>query len=955
MGILSNKRTSLTDDVTEEDNQNKNMTFGKFDSQLSQSLAWLQLVLNRLPQIIFWKDINSNFLGCDRNFAVLAGLSSPEEIVGKSDYDLPWTKEEADWYRECDRRIMDSDTPEYGIIETLVDAEGKLTWLETNKIPLHDSEGKVIGILGTFEDVTEREEAKILTQQSLNQLSDFQKALTQSAIVSIMDTEGKIIYVSDRFCEISQYSREELIGKTHGVVNSARHSGEFWQSLWSKIEKGEIWQGEIYDRAKNGRGYWVSATIMPSLDAENRPTQYLEILKDITERKKAEAVLEYELQKTKLLGKVTQAIRQSLDTQEIFATATQQIREFLGVDWVDIFQFEGDFSQKDIVKGNLGEFVAQDIASQNNSIALERLQECFFDTYLSVDYQKGEVLAISDIDTADLRDTHQEILTSLDIRAYLVVPLLQGKQLWGLLCIYQLSHHRCWKKVEIEFTHKIATNLSIALYQAQLLEREKKQQQLLNKQNRQLRQAKEDSDRANIAKSSFLANMSHELRTPLNVILGFSQVMYRDPTVTPEQKKTLRIINQSGEHLLALINDVLEVTKIEAGKTNLKIDNFDLHHFLDSLAEMLSFKAENKGLKLVFNRSPDVPPYIQGDRGKVRQILINLINNAIKFTPQGKIELMVSAKPLEQDFIRLHFVVQDTGIGIKKTEIDRLFNPFVQTEAGLQSQQGTGLGLSIGQKFARLMGGDISVESQYGYGSTFTFTLPVKSVTVIEKDAESTKRAVALAPNQPNYRILVADDKTENRLLLNHLLTQIGFDIKEAANGRESIDIWSDWQPDLILMDIHMPIMNGVDATIEIKAKSKIKPIPVIALTASAFEESKVEILKAGCDDFLSKPIKDTLLFEKIAKYLPVSYIYDEIDVSEIDIVPDSSNLSQIEDLSFMPPDWLEKVYQAASQLDEQTLLQLIQEIPERHELVKEVLAHKVSNFDFDVILELIP
>jgi len=934
--------------------QRKEKMDDKSNFQSPECTAWLRLVVDRLPQTIFWKDLDSNFKGCDRSFAEVAGLSSPQEIVGKSDYDLPWTKEEADWYRECDRRVMDSNTPEYGILETQVNAEGKLTWLETNKIPLHDSEGKVIGILGTFEDVTVRQEAEEKVKQSLRKLSDFQAALTRSAIVSIMDTEGVITYANDCFCRLFQYSSAELIGSTHQVISSGYHSPEFWQHLWTTISKGDIWQGEIYDRAKDGQNYWVNATIIPSLDESNQPVQYLEILEDITERKNAEKELAYQLQKTNLLSEITQAIRQSLDTQQIFQTATKQIRQFLAVDQVGVFQLWDDFDPGEVLDRGLGEFVIQDIVSDDSSILTDRLQECFFDTYLSVKYQNGEALVISDTDTADLRDSHQDILAFLNIKAYLVVPLFQGNKLWGLLCIYQSFDPRQWQKSEIEFMQKIATQLGIALHQAKLLEQEKQQRNLLNQQNSQLRQAKQKADQANIAKSSFLANMSHELRTPLNVILGFSQVMYRDPTATANQKETLRIINQSGEHLLALINDVLEVTKIEAGKTSLKIENFDLHHLLDSLIEMLHLKAENKELKLIFERSPDIPPYIQSDQGKVRQILINLINNSIKFTPQGEIKLTVTATNCDAEKIELSFEVKDTGIGISRAEVKKLFNPFVQTEAGQKSQQGTGLGLSIGQKFARLMGGDITVDSKYGCGSTFTFTLPVKSVAVVESDRESPKRAIALAPDQPQYSILVVDDKAENRLLLNHLLTNIGFIVKEAANGKESIDVWSTWHPDLILMDIHMPIMDGIDATIEIKAQSQDDPTPIIALTASAFSESKIEVLKAGCDDFLSKPIKDTLLFEKIANHLPVGYIYEDADSAKIDDISDSQNI-ELEDLSFMPPQWLEKVNQAASQLDEQVLLKLIQEIPEDYDWVKEALSNKIANFDFDVILNLTP
>ena len=919
-------------------------------SQLFQSLAWMQLVVDHLPQTIFWKDLNSHYLGCDRNFAKLAGKEKPEELIGKNDYDLPWTKEESDWYVKCDRRVMKNNTPEYGILETQVNAEGNLTWLETNKIPLHNADGGVVGLLGTFEDVTVRKLAREKIEQSLRKLSNFQTVLTHSAIVSIIDTEGILTYVNERFCEISQYSAVELIGNTHHVVSSGYHSEEFWERLWTTIRQGEIWQGEIYDRAKDGSGYWVNATIIPSLDEDNQPIQYLEILEDISERKKAEIALEYQLQKNELLNQLTQAIHQSVDTQSIFQTATVQIRQFLEVDAVGIFQLEADPSLWMDSQDNVERLLAWDTASNSSCILNNRLQECCFDTYLAVDYQQGDVLAIADTNTADLTEAHQQLLASLNIKAYLAVPLIQSDELWGLLCIYQFSESREWSSAEIEFMQKIATHLSIAISQAQLLAQEKQQRQLLDLQNKQLRQAKEKAEEANVAKSSFLANMSHELRTPLNVILGFSQIMYRDSDATSKQKETLKIISQSGEHLLALINDVLEVTKIEAGKTTITIDSFDLHYLLGTIEKMLSLQAESKGIRLIFKRSPDVPPYIRTDRLKLRQILLNLLSNAIKFTFEGTVILTTTVAKTNSDRLELNFEVADTGVGIKSSEIASLFDPFVQTESGINSQKGTGLGLSIGRKFARLMGGDITAISQHGSGSNFAVTLPVTSVAIIENDLESPNRAIAIVPEQSQYRILVVDDKAENRLLLDRLLSSLGFAIDEAGDGRECIAKCSTWQPDLVLMDIHMPVMNGIDATVEVKAKHP--DLPIIALTASVFAESRFEVLEAGCDDFLSKPIKDTLLFAKIAEYLPVTYIYESSEPATMAIAKHQNLVAQ--DLSFMPNRWLEKVSVAASQLNEQLLMELVAEIPEDHDFVREALANKVANFDFDVILELI-
>ncbi len=475
----------------------------------------------------------------------------------------------------------------------------------------------------------------------------------------------------------------------------------------------------------------------------------------------------------------------------------------------------------------------------------------------------------------------------------------------------------------------------------------------LEEHSKELANAKEAAETANDAKSTFLANMSHELRTPLNVILGFSQVMSRDEDTSPQQQETLTIINRSGEHLLGLINDVLEVTKIEAGKTSLNSNNFDLYYLLDSLAEMLRLEAQKKGLELVFERSPEVPNHIQADQGKVRQILINLINNAIKFTSQGEVKLVVSKDPnSDSDLHLLRFAVKDTGVGIAATELEHLFEPFVQTEAGIKSQQGTGLGLSISRKFAHLMGGMITVESELAVGSTFSFTLPVKSVALIDDIANPVKRAIALAPGQPQYRILVVDDNQESCLLIDKLLSGMGFEVEEAAHGREAIELCAHWQPHLILMDINMPVMNGIDATIQLKAQYQDCPIPIIAFSSSAFAERKIEVLQAGCDDFLSKPIKDDLLFAKIAQYLPVTYIYEEIDPITKQLNCDGQNL-RFEDFSFMPPQWHQRVNSAASQLDEDLLLELIAQIPDEFSESSLVLKSKVENLDFDLILQL--
>ena len=467
-----------------------------------------------------------------------------------------------------------------------------------------------------------------------------------------------------------------------------------------------------------------------------------------------------------------------------------------------------------------------------------------------------------------------------------------------------------------------------------------------------LAEAKEAAEIANQTKSNFLANISHELRTPLNVILGFTQVMSRDATLTVEQKETLRVINHSGEHLLLLINDVLEVTKIESGKTYLHYDDFDLYCLLDSLSEMLKFKAEDKGLELLCIQEENLPRYIKSDESKLRQILINLLTNAIKFTKQGIVQLQV--KVLEQDSqaTELLFEVIDTGVGIGETEIKSLFEPFVQTASGIKSQQGTGLGLAISRKFAQLMGGNITVTSELDRGSTFRVTLPVQLVAEVPLKLRETRRVIGLATDQPSYRLLIVEDRWENRLLLRNLLQPLGFEVREAENGKEGIAIWQQWHPHLIFMDIQMPIMNGIDATKYIKAHGEIFETIIIALTANVFNKKRSEILAAGCDDFITKPFKEEILFEKMGQYLSVIYLYEEEMCPLLNSSVPPEKLSS-ETLAVMPDEWIAQLNEAALQLNSESLIKLITEIPPEHQALKTSLKKKIENFDFDQILKL--
>lgn len=397
--------------------------------------------------------------------------------------------------------------------------------------------------------------------------------------------------------------------------------------------------------------------------------------------------------------------------------------------------------------------------------------------------------------------------------------ITQRKQTEKLLAEYNRTLEAQVKKRTEEFQQVIE--------QLQTTQEELIQSQKIAAQEQQaaVREAAR-SAAANLAKSEFLANMSHELRTPLNAILGFTQVMSRDYSLSSEHQENLAIINRAGEHLLKLINDILEMSKIEAGKITLNYSSFDLIHLLKNLEEMLHLRAASKNLELLFECAPDIPKYIETDENKLCQVLLNLLGNAIKFTDRGKVTLRVSRGAGEQGVqdvnypSLLFFEVQDTGCGIAPQELDLLFEAFEQTEIGRKFQQGTGLGLAISRKYVQLMGGDITVSTMPGVGSTFAFDVQIALTCPREIPINQIKSQIrALAPSEKVYRILVVDDSKESRMLLVKILTSLGFEVNEAKDGSEAIANWESWQPHLIFMDMRMPVMDGYEATRIIKAR----------------------------------------------------------------------------------------------------------------------------------------
>lgn len=895
-------------------------------------------------------------------------------------------------------------------------------------------------------------------------------------------------------------------------------------------------------------------------------------VKDSELTPQTEIQLKMQLQQAILLGEVTNEIRQSLDTTTIFQIAVDKVQTLLKVDRVAIFQFDPATDYKQ------GVFVAEKVIPIYYSAVAARVQDDSFGENYATKYQLGRVFAVADVYDAGLSDCHIQIYERFQVRATLVVPLLQGEKLWGLLCIHQCSRPRAWKSVEIDFIKKLADQLGVALKQAELheqaLEKSQQLQHALNQveaqkereawlaqhernitqiiqnihQNQdiedifktttrdirqflkcdrvavytycpegtgelrlesadprlpplsegqgsslwqniylnatpantrdcnpvvtdihqqnhrkehlvllehfqiqaymlvpvfmgdqfwgllitcqqtphpwddieqsllrrvgdqlgvalqqtellhQLQRSKEKAETANRAKSAFLANMSHELRTPLNAILGFSQLLNRDKNLTPKQKQTLTSINRSGSHLLNLINDVLEMSKIEAGRVSLNFKNCDLMSVLDSIQEMFLLKVESKGLKLRVDKALDLPPYIRTDESRLRQVLINVLTNALKFTEQGSVALKVYRKPLispdliptsddintvaeeNQPNIYLCIDVEDTGVGISESEMGNLFETFTQASAGRNATEGAGLGLAICQHCIELMGGNILIDSQEGQGTTVQIQVPVMATQTKSVDHLDVPMVLNLAPGHPPVRMLVVEDNPENAQIVIDLMTSVGFDVQSVVNGQQAVACWQTWQPHVVLMDWQMPIMNGYEATQTIRsletqilstmspktsqdaiihssAPSSLNNTIIIALTASVFEDTKQECYEAGCDDFLRKPYQQSVLFEMLAQHLNLQYLYDECP-QNTHTLPTSSSQNKPQgdieyQLSQLPKQWLVKLHQAAIELDEEQMSQQFVEITADYPYLATHLTKLFQNLQFDQIVNL--
>ncbi len=845
---------------------------------------------------IFQSTPDGRFITVSPSYAHMLGYESPEELI-----DTITDIETQIYVYPEERKRFKSLLEEHGMVEGFEMQEyrkdGSIIWVSVTAKAVKDMDGKILYYAGYVVDITRQRQA----EEELRKLA--QAVRHSPASIVITDRNGTIEYVNPKFTEVTGYTYEEVIGQNPRVLKSEDQPKEFYKELWDTILSGKEWRGEFKNRKKNGEIYWEQASISPIKNEKGEITHFVAVKEDITQRK----LMENELKHMEELIKESQSVGNvgswELDLVTNTLLWSEEVYRIFGANPQDFKPSYEAFLE--IVHPDDRLLVHNAYIS-----SIENKEDHYEVEHRIVRRDNGEIRYVLE-KCRHVKDSSGKVIRSIGM----VQDITQRKELEMEL---------------LEANEKLAANAV------------------------GLRDLAEQARQASMAKSVFLASMSHEIRTPLSAIIGFAQILEMDPSLNEKQRDQVRAIIKSGNHLLELINDILDISRIEAGKLELKPEAFSLRRLLDEIKVTFISRAEAKGLKFILDPGEGLPGSILADKGKLRQIITNLLGNAIKFTQNGWVALRVRSEKVpsgQEELVRLIFEVEDTGPGISSSEKDKIFDVFSQGETGARIG-GTGLGLAISSRLAKLMGGELTVESEVGKGSIFRFdiTCKVEKFSEIdEQEWDQGRKVIGIEPTTGPYRILVADDVQSNREILVELLQGVGFQVREAENGEEAIRIFEEWSPHAIFMDMRMPVMDGFEATRRIKATDKGKDTHVIAITASAFKDSQERVLGTGVSAFISKPFHVKDIFEALRRCLGIRYVYEDEPSQATKI----SGLTK-ESLAHLPKELLKAMREAVEDGDILKLEGLISQVQELDKDVALGLKALAQRYDYSNLLRLL-
>ncbi|MGD0907544.1 MAG: PAS domain S-box protein [Candidatus Acidiferrales bacterium] len=799
--------------------------------------------------------------------------------------------------------------------------------VEISLSPLETEEGPLIS--STIRDITDRKRAE-LGREQLASIVDY----SDDAIIG-KTPDGIIVNWNKGAERLYGYLAEEVIGKPISILLPPDRPDEI-SKIISELQEGKVFKEETVRRRKDGKPINIALTVSPIKNSLGHVTAASSIARDISERRAAED----ELRRSRT---VLQGLFESLPALFLILTPDLKI-----VSASDAYLMATMRKREDLVgRGIFDAF--PDNPEDPLATGTSRLRDSFERVRQT---NAPDTMAIQKYDIRRPDGTFEErywspinspVLGKNDRIEYIIHRVEDVTKF--VLQKSQLSSNTSEMRARVEQMEAEIFRNSQQLQAAN---------QELQDANAQLLRAKVEAEAANRAKSTFLSTMSHEIRTPMNAILGYAQLMLRDPSLGTEAKANLKIIGRSGEHLLTLINDVLDMSKIESGRTELNPSTFSLVRLLDDLAAMFNLRAGAKALRFEMLLDGEAVPYVVADAGKIRQVLINLLGNAVKFTEVGQITLGVTLEQREAD-LWLTARVKDTGAGIADEDQRKLFESFSQTRSGLDSLKGTGLGLAISRKYARLMGGDITVMSNPGNGSEFRFEVPiVRGDAGVAVKRNPPRHVISIAKGQEPPKILVADDLLENKDWLMKLLRSIGFSVRGADNGVAAIRIWEQWNPQLILMDMHMPVVDGLEATRRIKSDPLGKETIIVLLTASALDADRRAAAQSGTDDFVAKPCNEGDLLETIRTHLNVVYDYEDVGGAEGQRGVGESALNSAS-LRQIPRELIEEIRNATLAGNKKLLDDLILKIPETGNVESaHSLQELADKYEYDALNQLL-